>query len=99
MEIEDNNNIPFLNILIWKQNDGSLSHRVYYKKAHIDRDLHAESRHHLAQKIGVINTLETRSIRVPNSDHVEQELNHLDDVFKKNGYKEHQLKKVVLNKW
>jgi hypothetical protein len=96
MEIEDNNNIPFLDILISKKNDGSLSHQVYRKKTHTDRYLHVESHHHPAQKLGVINTLVTCAIRVSDNDHVEQELNHLVDVFKNNGYKEHQFKKVVL---
>jgi hypothetical protein len=94
MEIEDNNSIPFLDILISKKNDGSLSHQVYRKKTHTDKYLHVESHHHPTQKLGVINTLVTRAIRVFDSDHVEEELNHLANVFRNNGYKEHQFKKA-----
>jgi hypothetical protein len=96
MEIEDTNNIPFLDILISKKYHGSLSHQVYRKKTHINKYLHAESHHHPAQKLGVINALVTRAIRVSDNDHVKQQLNHLADVFKNNGYKEHHFKKAVL---
>jgi hypothetical protein len=57
MGMEDNNNILFLDILIYKKNDGSLSHQVYRKKTHTNRYLHIDSHHHLAQKLDIINKL------------------------------------------
>ena len=46
MEIQENNFLPFLDVLITKREDGSLSHKVYQKKSHIDRYVHASSHHH-----------------------------------------------------
>ena len=72
MELEENGSIPFLDILISKRNDGTLSHQVHRKKTHTDRYLHAKSHHHLAQKIGVINTLVTQAMRLSDEEHIEQ---------------------------
>jgi hypothetical protein len=40
------------------------------------------------QKLGVINTLVTQAVRISDDEHIEQELKHLENVFKMNGYKE-----------
>jgi hypothetical protein len=96
MELEENNNIPFLDILISKKNNGVLSHQVYRKKTHTDQYLHANSHHHPAQKFGVINTLVTQAIRIFDVEHTEQELKHLEDMFKRNGYHEKQFNMAVL---
>ena len=48
METQENNSLPFLDVLLTKKTDGSLSHQVYHKKTHTDRYLHAESHHHLS---------------------------------------------------
>jgi len=55
IEIENNNQLPFLNILLTKK-DGSLCFQVYRKKTHTERCLHANSHHHPKQKIGIIRT-------------------------------------------
>lgn len=88
IEVEEGNQIPFLDVLISKKRDGSLARRIYRKKTHIDRYLHTNSHHYHSQKIRVINTLVTHAIRVSNKDHLDQELQHLSIVFKKNGYSE-----------
>ena len=46
MEIQDNNCLPFLDALITKRKDGSLSHKVYRKKTHTDRYVHTSLHHH-----------------------------------------------------
>ena len=76
MDIEENNNISFLDVLITKNGDGSLAHQVYRKPTHIDRYLQANSHHFPSQKLGVINTLITRALRISNEKHVEQEMKH-----------------------
>jgi hypothetical protein len=96
MELKTNNNIPFLDVLISKKNNGSLARQVYRKRTHIDHYLHANSHHHLAQKLGVINTLVTQAIKISDDEHIEQELKHLENVFKMNGYQEKQFNMVVL---
>ena len=48
MEGEENNCIPFLDILLIRNEDGSLGHKVFRKKAHTDNYLHVDSHHYLA---------------------------------------------------
>ena len=86
MEMEEEGKLAFLDVLLTKKVDGSLGYQVYRKKTHTDRYLHADSHHHPAQKAGVIQTLAYRSKRILDTDHLEQEFEHLERVFMKNGY-------------
>lgn len=91
MEVEDNNILPFLDILISRNHDGSISHQVYRKKTRTEKYLHANSHHHQTQKLGVLNSLETRVVRILDHDHFEQDKNPLMGAFEKNGYKINQV--------
>ena len=64
MEIEENNKIPFMNFLISRKEDGLISHQVHRKMTHTDRYPHVDSHHFPPQKVGVINTLVTRALRI-----------------------------------
>ena len=52
----------------------------------MDQYLHANSHHHPSQKRDVLNTLITRAIRISEEDHLQQEKQHLHDVFLMNVY-------------
>jgi hypothetical protein len=41
MELEDNNSIPFLDVLITRKLDGTLGHKVLRKKTDTNNYLHA----------------------------------------------------------
>ena len=69
MEVEENESIPYLDVLIYKILDGSLGHKVFIKKTHTDSYLDADSHYHPAQKLGIINTLETREARICDDEH------------------------------
>jgi hypothetical protein len=43
----------------------------------------------------VIQTLACRETRISDTDHLEQEFDHLKKVFKKNGYHDGQIKKEI----
>jgi hypothetical protein len=73
MELEENGSIPFLDVLINRKEDGNLGHVVYRKKTHTENYLHASSHHHPTQKLGVLNTLATRAIRISDEEHLEHE--------------------------
>uniref|UniRef100_A0A1B6D9B7 Reverse transcriptase domain-containing protein n=1 Tax=Clastoptera arizonana TaxID=38151 RepID=A0A1B6D9B7_9HEMI len=64
MEVENNNTLPFLDVLVIRKN-GSLGHTVYRKPTHTDRYLNADSHHHPAQKQAVLSTLANRAIKSP----------------------------------
>ena len=53
--------IPFLDIMVMPQPDGSLETAVYRKPTHTDMYLHWDSYHHLSGKFTVINTLRHRA--------------------------------------
>ena len=77
LEKEEEKSLPFLDVLITKNPDGSLSHQVYRKKMHTDIYLHVDSHHHPSQKIGIIKTLGTHACRVSDTYHINKELEHL----------------------
>lgn len=81
-----NGSLPFLDILISRKEDDSLSHAMYRKKTHTEQYLHADSHHFPAQKMGVLNTLATCALRISDKESLDGERSHLLDVFVENGY-------------
>ncbi|XP_071439029.1 uncharacterized protein [Hetaerina americana] len=88
MEKEDNGQLPFLDILIKKREDGTLSHSVYRKPTHTDLYLNGESHHHPSQKRGVLSTLLHRAKTISDAENLGKELEHLKTTFRRNGHKE-----------
>ena len=86
MEIEQNNQIPFLDVLVKKNEDGTLGHQVYRKPTHTDRYLQATSHHHPSQKNSVISSLIYRALTISEPSSLNGELEHLNQVLTKNGY-------------
>jgi hypothetical protein len=98
MELEENNSIPFLDVLMIRKQDGTLGHKVFRKKTHTDSYLHADSHHHPSQKMGVLNTMATRAARISDKEHLEEEIDHLTRVFKNIGYRDKDIKKAMNKK-
>ena len=94
-EFEENNELPFLDTLVIRKQDGGIAHKVYRKKTHTEQYLHALSHHHPNQKLGVLNTLFTRALRISDNDHLESEQEHLRNVFMSNGYNLTQINKAL----
>jgi len=76
IEVEKDRQLPFIEILLFKKY-GKLSSKVYRKKTHIERYLHANSHHHPKIKYGIIKTLNTRASRISNPERLNIELKHL----------------------
>ena len=71
--------LPFLDTLIHKQPDNSLSTSVYRKPTHTDLYLQWNSHHHLSAKYSVINTLRHRAKTVCSNHHLlEEEEKHVN---------------------
>ena len=77
MEFERDGYLPFLDVLISRNDEGSFSHRVFRKKTHTEQYLHACSHHFPAQKLGVLSTLATRAFRISDDLHFEDDKSHL----------------------
>ena len=86
MEIEQDNQIPFLDVLVRRNRDGTLGHRVYRKPTHTDRYLHATSHHHPSQKNSVISSLVYRALTISEPTSLDEELKHLNQTLTRNGY-------------
>ena len=86
MEIEENNCLPFLDVLLTRKTNGTIARQVYRKRTHTDKYLQADSHHHPSQKLGVLNTLAIRVVRIADKEHINGELKNLRRVLKNNGY-------------
>jgi hypothetical protein len=95
MEVEKNNCLPFLDVLVSKNSDGTLRHSVFRKSTHTDRYLHAESHHHPQQKASAIKTLFHRARVVSDKDSFDRERSHLFRSFQKNGYRPEVIRKIA----
>nr|CAH7725124.1 unnamed protein product [Callosobruchus chinensis] len=85
MELEENNQLAFLDVLVMRQ-QGRLNHKVYRNPTHTDRYLHKLSNHHPTQKAGIIKTLSERAKRICAPAYLEEEQEHLEQVLMGNGY-------------
>jgi len=94
METENNNKLPFLDVLVSRREDGTLGHCVYRKPTHTDRYLHKDSNHHPRQKRAVLKTLFVRANRICEPAAIKDELAHLTNVFQANGFSEHEIKRA-----
>ena len=79
--VEDNKedgSIPFLDTIVKREVDGSLSITVYRKPTHTDQYLQWDSHHHLSAKFSVIQTLSHRaSTMCSNPELLQKEKEHL----------------------
>ena len=96
MEVEEENQLPFLDVLVRRIRD-TLSTSVYWKKTHTDRYLHFRSHHHSQVKTSVVSCLKSKAERLCTGDGRTEELNHLSRVFQANGYP-HAIMAGVFNK-
>ena len=61
VEIEENGRLPFLDVLITRNDDGTLCSSIYRKKTHTDQYLQYSSHHPSSHKQSVARTLFTRA--------------------------------------
>ena len=87
VELESNDCLPFLDVLLHRRPDGSISTSVYRKATHTDKYLDFSSHHPLSHKIAVVRTLcsraETHSSLASSLLH---EANHVSSALRLNGY-------------
>jgi len=86
MENQQDNYIPFLDVIIAHQPNGSLSHQVFLKKEHIDRYLYAQFHHHPTKNCVVIKTLVSKTIWISTPQYINKEKTHLTKSLQVNVY-------------
>ncbi|XP_074030565.1 uncharacterized protein [Leptinotarsa decemlineata] len=94
MEVENNNSIPFLDVLITKSNN-SFSHTVYQNPTYTNCYLNAKSQHHPAQLNSVLNSLVHRSIRLTDNHNRSRELFELEAALHQNDYLVSQIQRSI----
>ncbi len=92
---KDDKTIPFLDVLFTVREDGSLGHKVYRKPTHTDRYLHFNSFQHPSIKNSVCKTLINRAKTICEVSNIDNELEHLRNVLKLNGYPRHFIDKAM----
>lgn len=86
-ETEKEGKLPFLDILISRDENKSLSFSVYRKNTHTDKYLNWNSVHPNAHKITVVNTLTQRALRFCSGFELTTELQHIQNVLiERNNY-------------
>ncbi|XP_071803690.1 uncharacterized protein [Asterias amurensis] len=92
MEQEHSGKLPFLDVLITRNQDGTLHHSIYRKPTHTDRYLHQRSFHHPAIKSSVKCALVQRAYTICDPDSLQHELQHITTSLQRNGYNAKQVK-------
>ncbi len=86
-EVEHNGELPILDVLICRKDDGCLKFKVYRKNTHTDHYLQFDSHQPLEHKLGVIRTLTHRAKSVVSEEEdLSDELDHLRTVLSVSGY-------------
>nr|XP_023028461.1 uncharacterized protein LOC111516540 [Leptinotarsa decemlineata] len=94
VEVENNNSLPFLDVLITKSKN-SFSHTVYRKPTHTNRYLNSKSHHHPAQLNSVLNSLIHRSVRLTDNHNKSRELYELTAALHQNDYPVSQIQRSI----
>ena len=79
--------LPFLDVLLHHNNDGTLFTSVYRKPTHTDKYLNFDSHHPLMHKVAVVRTLVSRANALCSTSlSTQTELNHIFSALAKNQY-------------
>ena len=95
VEWENNNSLPFLDILVTHMND-LLTFTVYRKPTHCDMYIHYYSYHNDEIKLSVISTMFLRALRICSPQHLDNENSKIWSIFRKLKYPDWFIKKGYL---
>ena len=86
-EVKENGQLPFLDVLLSKEDDGRISTSVYRKPTYTDHYLHFSSHHPQSHKQSVVCTLFSRAVSLSSSSLVRStEEVHISEALEDNGY-------------
>lgn len=85
-ESEENEQLPFLDALIYRRNNDMIGHKAYRKPTHTEIYLNYFSNHHYSHKLSVVHALYIRAFRVCDLISLDDELSHVTNVLVNNNY-------------
>lgn len=74
MEVEQSGSFSFLDVFVYRKQDGSLGHKVFQKPPHTDLYFNARSAHHPAPKRAALSTLVHRATAISDKGSLPEEL-------------------------
>ena len=96
MESEENNKLPFLDVLVTKDYDrDQYLTAVYRKPTFTGNYIRYESFCHRSRKVSLIKTLTHRALMICSIETLPSELNFLRKMFAENGYPDHLVNKII----
>ena len=95
IETENNNCIPFLDVLLTRTNGNTLSREVYHKPRWSGQYLHFQSAVPIHRKRNLVRNLTERAQKICSSEHLQSALDTIREVKKTNGYPEKFIEKNI----
>ena len=86
IEIENQNSLPFLDVLVVRSPTNYPKFKVYRKPTHSNSYIHAFSNHSIDVKLGVISNIFLRAYKVCEMEYLDEEIKTIISSFKKLGY-------------
>ena len=94
VERETNQEIAFLDVSVYQQDNSQLANKVYRKPTHTERYLALESHHPIAHKKAVVKSLTNRVRNIPTTSHFRsKQLKQVTSALLANGY----LKRFIID--
>ena len=94
-EREVDGRLPFLDMLLIRDDDNNIKTDWYQKRTNSNRYIHYRSNHPINQKINMVTGLKDRVMKLSHKDFHIKNLQKLWDIFLQNGYPRHMLKKLL----
>ena len=94
VEEEKDDQLPFLDVCVSKEG-GRLLTSVYRKPTHTERYIPYHSHHHPRTTTGVLRCMRDRARSICHPTKMQQEMDHLNQVFQANGFPENLVKKTL----
>ena len=93
-EEESNSCLNYLDLQIFKNEDGSLKFNIFRKPTHTDKYLDFNSDHPLEHKHSVIRTLVHRAEKLCDDEFKKQEMSHISKILQINGYPMNEINRI-----
>lgn len=94
-EEECNNQLSFLDVTVYRTDEGKMGTKVYRKSTHTNRYLNFASFHPKCHKISVVDSLITRALAICDNNSIKEELDFVTQQLMRNGYPKYFIKKRI----